>query len=156
MAAEKSALAASIWSGQRIKEDSSRKINALNADIEAERQTYKSSQGGLNDIYRALEKQLLTERQAREAAEADVARAMLSKPEFDAKMAMRDEQAAADVLEKCNTIFDLRKQLEDLKSLGLAAQNSRKMVDAKLQARETELLRFEVFIVALCGSQLPL
>ena len=68
-------------------------LRAASEDIAAERLTYQQSRAGLDSISQALQKQLHTERAAREAVELDVQKMQASRAELEKKIADMEADA---------------------------------------------------------------
>ncbi|XP_048763275.1 RUN and FYVE domain-containing protein 2-like isoform X2 [Ostrea edulis] len=101
---------------------------AAKQDIETERETYKTSREGLDNMYTDLKKKLEEETHVRLDVEKELELQISMKQEIE--MALRILEK--DIHEKQDTMISLRQQLEDIKGINLEMYK-------KLQACESTL-----------------
>ncbi|XP_056018869.1 RUN and FYVE domain-containing protein 2-like isoform X6 [Ostrea edulis] len=105
-----------------------KQLEAAKQDIETERETYKTSREGLDNMYTDLKKKLEEETHVRLDVEKELELQISMKQEIE--MALRILEK--DIHEKQDTMISLRQQLEDIKGINLEMYK-------KLQACESTL-----------------
>nr|XP_022319567.1 RUN and FYVE domain-containing protein 2-like isoform X3 [Crassostrea virginica] len=111
-----------------IVDDTKKQLEAAKQDIETERETYKTSREGLDNMYTDLKKKLDEETHVRLDVEKELELQIGMKQEME--MALRILEK--DIHEKQDTMISLRQQLEDIKGINLEMYK-------KLQACEGSL-----------------
>ncbi|XP_078317648.1 RUN and FYVE domain-containing protein 2-like isoform X2 [Crassostrea virginica] len=111
-----------------IVDDTKKQLEAAKQDIETERETYKTSREGLDNMYTDLKKKLDEETHVRLDVEKELELQISMKQEME--MALRILEK--DIHEKQDTMISLRQQLEDIKGINLEMYK-------KLQACEGSL-----------------
>lgn len=108
-------------------------------DVSAERDTYKQSRQGLDEMYNEAQRQLKEECQLRQDVENELVVQVSMKQEMELAMKLLEK----DIHEKQDTLIGLRDQLDEVKAINVEMYQKMQSSDNEMQKKNNMISRLE-------------
>uniref|UniRef100_A0A8D3C9P5 RUN and FYVE domain containing 2 n=1 Tax=Scophthalmus maximus TaxID=52904 RepID=A0A8D3C9P5_SCOMX len=114
-------------------------LEVAHGDVSVERDTYKQSRQGLDEMYNEARKQLKEECQLRQDVENELVVQVSMKQEMELAMKLLEK----DIHEKQDTLIGLRHQLDDVKAINVEMYQKMQSSDEEMKKKNDVISRLE-------------
>uniref|UniRef100_A0A8D3DDU3 RUN and FYVE domain containing 2 n=1 Tax=Scophthalmus maximus TaxID=52904 RepID=A0A8D3DDU3_SCOMX len=114
-------------------------LKVAHGDVSVERDTYKQSRQGLDEMYNEARKQLKEECQLRQDVENELVVQVSMKQEMELAMKLLEK----DIHEKQDTLIGLRHQLDDVKAINVEMYQKMQSSDEEMKKKNDVISRLE-------------
>ncbi|XP_042911002.1 RUN and FYVE domain-containing protein 2 isoform X2 [Parasteatoda tepidariorum] len=129
----------------RLSNENKKRLDEVRADMNAERETYQTTQLGLDSMYTDIRNQLQSEISKKKELEVECELQRTLRDEAEVAMKLLEK----DIHEKQDTILSMRRQLEDIKAINLQLYTKLQESEKELKAKTTFTNELESKIVEL-------
>ncbi|XP_035228279.1 RUN and FYVE domain-containing protein 2-like isoform X2 [Stegodyphus dumicola] len=128
--------------------ENKKKLEEVKVDMIAERETYQTTQVGLDSMYTDIKNQLQEEISKRQELEVECELQRTLRDEAEVAMKLLEK----DIHEKQDTILSMRRQLEDIKAINLQLYNKLQECEKALKTKSEYASELEAKVVELNKS----
>uniref|UniRef100_A0AAQ5YF28 RUN and FYVE domain containing 2 n=1 Tax=Amphiprion ocellaris TaxID=80972 RepID=A0AAQ5YF28_AMPOC len=114
-------------------------IQVTQGDVSVERDTYKQSRQGLDEMYNEAQRQLKEECQLRQDVENELVVQVSMKQEMELAMKLLEK----DIHEKQDTLIGLRQQLDEVKAINVEMYQKMQSSDEEMKKKNDVISRLE-------------
>ncbi|XP_069549797.1 RUN and FYVE domain-containing protein 2 isoform X1 [Brachyistius frenatus] len=114
-------------------------LEVTQGDVSVERDTYKQSRQGLDEMYNEAQRQLKEECQLRQDVENELVVQVSMKQEMELAMKLLEK----DIHEKQDTLIGLRHQLDEVKTINVEMYQKMQSSDEEMKKKNDMIIRLE-------------